>query len=270
LATDFALGGAGGDVQSVAEYAHEIHDQLFLKEVSFLPRPDYMDSQADINGRMRSILIDWLIEVHMKYRLRPETLFLTVNILDRYLSSVPVARKSLQLVGVVSMLIASKFEEISPPEVHDFVYITDSAYTKEDIMTYECAMLTALSFQVVAPTPLNFLERLQRTNGCDEAHRELAQYLVELALLDIRMVGYLPSHLAAAAVLLSNVLLGRRSRWPAVMVQDSRYQEIALRACAEEMRALLELAPSATLQAVRKKYSLAQHHAVARMAFGAL
>merc|ERR1740117_2588712 len=107
----------------------------------------------------------------MKYRLRPETLHLAVNLIDRYLTRMPVMRKRLQLVGVVAMFIASKFEEISPPELHDWVYITDNAYTKEDILVMECTMLTSLSFKIVVPTVAHFFEILQKTCGCDAVHR---------------------------------------------------------------------------------------------------
>merc|ERR1719159_1805584 len=113
---------------------------------------------------MRAILIDWLVEVHMKYRLRHETLFLTVNIIDRYLAHVPVMRRRLQLVGVVAMFVAAKFEEIYPPKVQDFVYITDNAYTKDEVLATECQLLQALSFQLVVPTPSSFLDRLARLN----------------------------------------------------------------------------------------------------------
>merc|ERR1719491_2590916 len=105
-------------------------------------------------------------------------------------------------------------------------------------------MLSALSFNVVVPTAIDFLERLQRANRCDGAHRDLAQYLVELAMLDIRMIRHAPSHVAAAALLLSNGLLQRRPVWPASMAQHSRYGEACPRACAEEMRALLDAVPS--------------------------
>merc|ERR1719355_296187 len=102
------------------------------------------------------ILIDWLVEVHMKYRLRGETLFLTVNLIDRYLSRMPVMRRRLQLVGVVAMFVAAKFEEISPPELHDWVYITDKAYTNEDVLVMEVTMLNTLNFQVMVPTAAHF------------------------------------------------------------------------------------------------------------------
>jgi len=89
-----------------------------------------MTHQPEINDKMRSILIDWLIEVHLKFKLLPETLFITVNILDRYLEKSKVGKSRLQLVGVTALLIASKYEEIYPPELKDFVYITDKAYSK--------------------------------------------------------------------------------------------------------------------------------------------
>merc|ERR1719316_835816 len=194
----------------------------------------------------------------MKYRLRSETLFLTVNILDRYLTFAPVPRRSLQLVGVVSMLVAAKFEEISPPEVHDFVYITDNAYSKEEILLMECQLLTTLGFQMVVPTAAHFLDRLARINRCDEVHREVASYLIEISLLDIRTIRHAPSHLVAAALLLSNELLGRHPAWPGAMVQHTCRTEQQLRECVLELKMLLDTAPSSSLQAVHKKFLLAQ------------
>ena len=78
---------------------------------------DYMDSQPEINDKMRAILVDWLIDVHRKFELSPETLFLTINIIDRFLAVKTVPRRELQLVGISAMLMASKYEEIWPPEV---------------------------------------------------------------------------------------------------------------------------------------------------------
>lgn len=78
---------------------------------------DYIDAQPEINSKMRSILIDWLTDVHRKFELMPESLYLTINIVDRYLSMKTVPRRELQLVGISSMLIACKYEEIWAPEV---------------------------------------------------------------------------------------------------------------------------------------------------------
>jgi len=258
------------DIQNPEEYRSDILNQLFTEERAFLPLADYMSMQTDITGKMRTILIDWLVEVHMKYRLRPETLHLTVNLIDRYLSKTPAVRKRLQLVGVVAMFIASKFEEISPPELHDWVYITDNAYTKEDILVMECTMLTTLGFHIMVPTAAHFFDILQKANDCDAVHREIAQYMMELGLLDMRMLQYTPSQTVAAALLLSNELLKRSAVWPASMVQESRHTDQALSACVDDLRQLIEAdraGAGGQLQAVHKKFSVPQRHGVATMQF---
>ncbi|PIA53862.1 hypothetical protein AQUCO_00900447v1 [Aquilegia coerulea] len=100
---------------------------------------DYMDSQPDINIKMRAILVDWLIEVHHKFELTPETLYLTIYIVDRYLSVKAVLRKELQLVGISAMLIASKYEEIWAPEVSNIVlyfYVDITVYVSGNLIQF--------------------------------------------------------------------------------------------------------------------------------------
>jgi cyclin B len=256
--------------QSVHEYVPDITKQLFSEEALFLPRADLMDMQTDINAKMRMILIDWLIEVHMKYHLRPETLHLTVNLIDRFLSKVRITRKRLQLVGVVASFIASKFEEIHPPELHDWVYICDRAYTKQDILTTECTMLSTLSFQIMVPTAAHFFDVLEKANACDDVHRSLAQYLLELGLIDVRMLKYQPSHVVSAALLLSNELLRQSTVWPAEMVMQSHASGESLRTCADELRQIMEsecAQAGGQLQALHKKFSTKERHEVAKMKF---
>jgi cyclin B len=89
-----------------------------------------MTNQTEINDKMRAILIDWLIEVHYKFKLQEETLFICITLLDRYLEKINISKSRLQLVGVTALSIACKYEEIYPPELKDFVFITDHAYTK--------------------------------------------------------------------------------------------------------------------------------------------
>lgn len=82
---------------------------------------------------MRSILVDWLVEVAEEYKLSLQTLYLTINYIDRFLSVMSVLRGKLQLVGTACMLIAAKFEEIYPPDISDFVYITDDTYNAKQV-----------------------------------------------------------------------------------------------------------------------------------------
>jgi cyclin B len=252
----------------VIVYAAEIFQLLLKDELKYLPRHNYMDrhnGQGDkaINAKMRAILVDWLVDVGKKYALRDETLYLSVMTIDRYLAIMPVLRKRLQLVGVAAMFMAAKLEEIRPVGVGELVVTTDHAYTKEEILGMECQMLTTLNFQIVIPTVAQFMDPLQRMNGCDAAHRELFGYLCELALLEIRMIKYTPSHLASAAMLLSNELIGRMTPWPPLLQASTQHTEEDLRACVQELQEILDRAPAHSLQAVRKKYRSPQHHSVA-------
>jgi cyclin B len=255
------------DPQQVAEYVRDIYGMMNGAQAGFLPRPEYLEAQADINAKMRAILIDWLVEVHMKYKLKTETLFLAVNLIDRFLEKRTITRKKLQLVGVTGMLIAAKFEEIYPPEVRDFVYITDKAYTKEEILSMEVLMLTVLEFGINCPTVAHFFERYQRINRCNEVHRHLLQYVLELTLPDFKMLRYSPSHLAAAATLLSNKLLKQHPAWPQSMVRQTQQSEQMVKACAKEMCGLLDAAERSPLQAVRKKFSQPKFNSVGKMTF---
>eukprot|EP00746_Dinoflagellata_sp_MGD_P152944 gnl/MRDRNA2_/MRDRNA2_83977_c0_seq5.p1 gnl/MRDRNA2_/MRDRNA2_83977_c0~~gnl/MRDRNA2_/MRDRNA2_83977_c0_seq5.p1 ORF type:complete len:382 (+),score=80.92 gnl/MRDRNA2_/MRDRNA2_83977_c0_seq5:93-1238(+) len=256
-----------GNAQSVSEYVQDIFKVLQKEESTDIPRPDYMETQADINPRMRAILIDWLVEVHMKYKLKAETLFLAISILDRFLAKKRVSRKKLQLVGVVSTLIAAKYEEIYPPEINDLVYICDKAYTKNEIVEMEIVVLNALEFQLRVPTAVAFLDRYGEINSCTEGHRQLVQYLAELALPSVKMIRFKPSHLAAAAIFLSNKLLKQPVPWSQTMVDQTGYTEVAIKSCAKELCMLLEGAQASNLQAVRKKFSKGKYHSVARIPF---
>jgi len=255
------------DPQHVAEYTVDIFRRLTEHERDLLPRAGYMDQQPEINAKMRAILIDWLVEVHTKYRLKMETLFLAVNLVDRFLSLRQVTRKRLQLVGVSGMLIAAKFEEIYPPETREFVYITDNAYSKEELLSMEISMLTTLGFNICCPTVAHFLDRFQRVNRCSEEHKYLMQYILELTLPEFTMIRYSPSHLVAAAALFSNKLLRKHPSWPSSVERLARQEYAQVRECARELCGLYEAAEHDTLQAVRRKFSQAAYKSVAKMAF---
>jgi hypothetical protein len=149
---------------------------------------------------MRSILIDWLIEVHYKFKLQPSSLWLCVNILDRYLCIVKILRPKLQLVGVTALLIACKFEEVYPPEVADCVYITDNAYDRKEILETELNILQALNFSVCVPTGFTFLVRYLNSIQASEHCRSLSFYYAERNLQEIDMLEVSPHKFAAASV----------------------------------------------------------------------
>lgn len=254
-----------GNPQYVAEYILDIYGNLREEEARDQIRPDFLEVQQEVTSKMRAILVDWLVEVCMKYKLKSETLFLAVNLLDRFLARKSVTRKRLQLVGIVAILVAAKFEEIYPPEIRELVYICDKAYTKDDIVQMELAMLTVLEFKLRVPTAVQFLDRCMK--GCNETHRALSQYIAELSLTDARMVRFSPSLLAASTTYLGAKLLKQKEPWPAAQASCTGYPEASLKACAKELCALVEAAPSSPQQAVRKKFSTAKMHNVAKLTF---
>nr|XP_058132924.1 cyclin-A1 isoform X2 [Dasypus novemcinctus] len=201
----------GTDVVNVTEYAEEIHQYLREAETRRRPKAHYLRKQPDITEAMRAILVDWLVEVGEEYRLRAETLYLAVNFLDRFLSCMSVLRGKLQLVGTAAVLLASKYEEIYPPEVDEFVYITDDTYTKRQLLRMEHLLLKVLAFDLTVPTTNQFLLQYLRRHGVCAVTENLAKYAAELSLLEADpFLKHLPSVIAAAAYCLANYTVNRR------------------------------------------------------------
>lgn len=115
----------GENPQLLAEYVNDIYVYLFKLERSFPINEKYLSTQMDVTPKMRSVLLDWINEVHNQFSLELETYHMTVSMIDRYLqSTTSTPRRYLQLVGVTSLFMASKYEELMPPEINDFVYVT--------------------------------------------------------------------------------------------------------------------------------------------------
>lgn len=190
------------DVLQAAPYVADMFQHHFDLEGRTGPGI-YMTKQSDINSKMRAILVDWLVEVHMKFRLVPETLYLCINIIDRYCSIVKVKRAKLQLVGVTALLIACKYEEIYPPEVRDCVYITDSAYQRDEVLDMEQDIVHKLGFRITVPTAYPFLQRFLNILKASATIRHASSYYTERTLQEHDMLRYRPSLICAAAVTLA-------------------------------------------------------------------
>ncbi|XP_029431645.1 G2/mitotic-specific cyclin-B1 isoform X2 [Rhinatrema bivittatum] len=185
-----------------SEYVKDIYKYLRILEEEQAVRPKYLEGQ-EINGNMRAILIDWLVQVQMKFKLLQETMFMTVGIIDRFLQVNPVSKGLLQLVGVTAMFLACKYEEMYPPEIGDFAHVTGQSYTNGQIRNMEKKILRVLDFSLGRPLPLHFLRRASKIGEVSSEHHTLAKYFMELAMVDYDMVHYLPSQIAAAAFCLA-------------------------------------------------------------------
>lgn len=247
---------------AAVEYLDDIYK--FYKLVENESRPhDYIDSQPEINEKMRAILIDWLIDVHSKFDLSLETLYLTINIIDRFLAIKTVPRRELQLVGVSAMLMASKYEEIWPPEVNDFVCLADRAYTHEQILVMEKIILGKLEWTLTVPTPFVFLVRFIKASVPDKELENMAHFLSELGMMNYATLMYCPSMVAASAVLAARCTLNKSPLWNETLKLHTGYSQEQLMDCARLLVNFHSSVGNGRLKVVLRKYSDPQKGAVA-------
>jgi len=265
--------------QFVPEYIQDIMKYMKNSETKYQPEPDYMDFQYDVNIRMRKILIDWLVEVHAKFKLRTETLYLTVNIIDRFLQERSLSRSKLQLLGCTGMLLASKYEEIYAPEVRDFEYVSDNSCSRDDILKMEQVVLGVLKFNLTVVYPYRFAQRLVKVSGCSSVLLVISCFLCELTLIEYSMLKYRPSIVGAACVWLGMRILREQTslendslepsldtsdyRWTKTLQVACGYSEEELKDCVDKLYDLKINAPTSSYKAVFKKYSSSNYRKVA-------
>jgi hypothetical protein len=178
-----------------------------------MPSANYVQLiQHEIDFKMRTTLVSWIMQVHNQFKLLPETLYLTINLIDRFLSIKPVSPSKLQLVGIVCLLIASKYEEICAPCVSDLVYITDNAYNRNEILAAERYILGEIKFQIGYPNPLNFLRHISKVDGLDRVSRTLAKYLCQVTLLDPYFLQF-PSSIIAGSATYVAIKVVKNGHW---------------------------------------------------------
>ncbi|KAG1720253.1 cyclin-like protein [Suillus lakei] len=215
------------DPVMVSEYVVEIFKYMKQTELITLPNPEYMASQKELAWSMRGILLDWLVQVHARFRLLPETLFLCVNIIDRFLSARVVSLAKLQLVGITCLFVASKVEEIVAPSVSHFLHCADSSYTESEILLAERYVLKTIDWNLSYPNPMHFLRRISKADDYDVKSRTMGKYLLEVGTLEWRLLATPPSLVAAAATWLGRLILGT-DKWTPNHAHYSSYAESSI------------------------------------------
>lgn len=257
------------DPQINKEYLMEMYNSLISEEKRLKLLHGYMSKQTDINERMRAMLIDWIIDVHFKFKLKADTLFLTVWLIDRYLSEKIIKKNKLQLLGVTCMLISCKYEEIYSPEVFDFVYITENSYEKQDIINLELEILQMLKFNVTIPTANSFYEIISNIIGFTNLEKDLGSYLMELFLLDYRCLKYKPSLIANTVCFL--IVSHKKGNFNILddsandFIFNYKNNQHIYFECCRDIVFLLENLESTQLLSVKKKYMTTKFNRVGRV-----
>ncbi|KAH8348126.1 hypothetical protein KR084_004484 [Drosophila pseudotakahashii] len=248
----------------VSEYVNDIYDYLYQVELQQPIHKDHLAGQKEVSHKMRAVLIDWINEVHLQFHLAAETFQLAVAIIDRYLQVVKDTKRTyLQLVGVTALFIATKYEELFPPAIGDFVFITDDTYTARQIRQMELQIFKAIDCNLSRPLPIHFLRRYSKAAGAEDEHHAMSKYFIELASVEYDMATYRPSEIAAASLFLSLHLLNGNYRagtgfndrhWTPTLTYYSRYSAAHLRPITRQIAKLARDAPQAKLKAIYSKY----------------
>jgi cyclin B len=287
------------DPLCATEYVQDMYQYFRSKEEITTVHPLYMKlKQTEINEGMRSILVDWLVDVHLKFKLVPETLYLTINVINRYLELQEVSRSRLQLVGVTSLLIASKYEDIIPPKLRDLVYVCAGVYTRTNVCIFyrirlnachflffpsllivyslllffqviemEERILKTLKYSITIPSAKAFLVRFLKAAHADECIMQLSCFILECTLQSYNLLHYLPSQLAAAAVFIVRCTVGRNS-WSSTLSKYANYSENDILPIAKAiMHEKDNDNEREELFAVNKKYTSSRYRGVASLTF---
>lgn len=236
--------------------------------------PDYLAGQQEVLPGMRAMLVDWMGGVVVQLALLPETLHLAVSCLDRFLQAevATLAKEQLQLVAAAALLLAVKYEESAPPELAELAHTAGGGAPAAELRRMELRMLRRLEFRLGAPAALQFLRWARLADPAllgAQAH-QLAKYLLELSLVDYRLVGVLPSRRAAAAAALAARLLGTgsvRGVWQRRLEAVTGYTAEGLVEVVQQLAVLVgRAATNKSLLTVFRKFSGERSLKVARLA----
>ena len=257
------------NIAFAGEYLEEIYLNLLLeeKQATIKPQIGYMNNQNEINEIMRAILIDWIIDIHLRFNLRQETLFMTIWLIDTYLSYAFVPRDKFQLLGITCLLISCKSHEIYYPQQNKLIEMTDNAYTKEEMLKMENEILKKLNFYIVCPNPIDFYNILSKMFGFEKKHYCLGNYFIESALVYYQILKYSSSVIASscAYLVMKYYRINGYQKLYNNFILNEQNPEDVIKDAAKEIYILVENLAKSKFKSVKKKFALAQYENVSDM-----
>ncbi|UXI20678.1 uncharacterized protein NH340_JMT06620 [Sarcoptes scabiei] len=238
------------NIDSEPFYAYEIFNYFKTKELS-TRCSKYMHKQKEITEMMRVVLVDWLVEVQQTFELNHETLYHAVKLIDHYLMKNSISRHRFQLLGITAVFVAAKLDERIYPIIDDFIYISDDAYDRDDIIKMEIELLKILDFDLNYPLSYSFLRRFARCSSQTIETLTLSRFILESSLMDYSFIDELDSKIAAASLLLA--LKMKNLSWNAALEFYSGYNESDLIDLMKRLNKLIKT--KSKYETIRKKYS---------------
>ncbi|KAF5364741.1 hypothetical protein D9758_009330 [Tetrapyrgos nigripes] len=219
------------DPLQVSEYINEITAYMKELETKHLPTPNYIALHTELDWEKRQILVDWILQLVNRYAFLPETFFLSVNLIDRFLSlRQSISLERIQLMGISCFSIASKFEEGVSPSLSELAHLTGGTFSAENISRAERYVLKTIKYEVSGHGggggggPMSWLRRGSKADDLDVGARTIGKYLLEAACFEGELVGTKPSLVAAASLWLGRIVLGREE-WTPNLIHYTTYKE---------------------------------------------
>lgn len=196
------------DEFNCTDYAEKIFEYYRQRDMKF-KIGDYIKEQPHLNKQMRLLLVDWMVEVQQQLEFNHEILYLSVKILDLYLNTKRIEKEKLQLLGGAAMLVACKFEERMAPPLDDFIYVSDNAYNRDELVKMEIDILRTLQYDIGIPLSYTFLRRYAKCVKADMKFLTLARFILELSLQDYKFAAVKDSLKACASLYLALKMAAR-------------------------------------------------------------
>ena len=237
------------------------------QKLTNIPVYGYMNNQPFINEQMRAVLIDWLIDLNIRFGYKEETIYQAVWIIDAYLSKEKVSRNNLQLLGITALLISCKENEIYFPPLEQCAFLTDRAYKKEELLQFENKIMRVLEFNILVPASCNFYNILSKAYNFDKKQYLFGKYILDSCLVDYNLTKYKASVIAVACIYIVMKYFGMnnyKELYTKGIIKDNNPKKI-IKDAAKDICVWVKCLHSSNLQVLKNKYSLPEYLNVAQL-----
>jgi len=234
------------------EYLEAIITCLRSKEDRVGMEKEYLKVQTEIDDESRARVIDWMVGVQMQLKFSDETFFQSIHLFDRFLSLKSIELKYLPLLGLVTILIAGKCEEVCPPRLKKLLSLSEGSFTQNEAIEMELNVMKCLDFDVMMPTVIQYLLKLCQT--CLYSYN-LALYVCESQILYSEMTHYSPSLIAVSGFYLASKAVKAKIEILDLPLKELNHTEQEVKECSDKMITNMISKDRLELSNIGRKYS---------------
>ena len=244
------------------EYTNEIRNYLRSVEEELWSSAQIFENQSNLTPKMRSTLIDWLVDVQKRKKFHTDTLYYAVRYIDRYLMERDIDKSKFQLLGSAAILIASKTEEIYPISCESIVHLAGKSFSINALCRMESALFSTLDYNVTPVVSSHFLKRYLLVASGSSKFSVFAYYVNETLLLDSDFIEYKPSFVAAGVILFAIAVIDDAPVWTPKLQEEMGYTQAELIPLVKKIHLSVLSIATSRFQAIRKKYATADNEFV--------